>query len=342
MMGRRSGASEHRKAIRDFTRPYCRKDDRIAAASYFGTYAVFFACLAGAALSWPNLWGFVPLAMLAGVAGVRLYVLQHDCGHHALFSTKRANELAGLGLSLVTLTPFRAMQHNHNVHHYDVGNLDRRETTEIHTMTLREWEAASAWRRLGYRIYRNPAFLMLAGGVFVFFLHYRWPKNTVKAGLWRAVVAHNLMLMAFLGALWTVFGWAGIWAYLAAALMAAPIGVFLVYLQHNFEDTHWGRKPELDFAEATLDGSSCLDLGWWFDLATGCIAYHDIHHFNPAIPSYRLRRCHRELRKVVPMRTIRWPEAIRSFGLKLWDEEAGRLVPFPKAAAPAAAAVPAE
>ena len=333
-------ASEHQKLIRDFTRPYCRKDDRIAAASYFGTYLVFFALLAGAAVSWPSLWAFVPLALLAGVAGVRLYVLQHDCGHHALFSTKRANDIAGVGLSLVTLTPYRAMQYNHNVHHYYVGNLDRRETTEIHTMTLREWEAASGWERLGYRIYRNPAFLMLVGGVFVFFLHYRWPKNTVKAGLWRGVVAHNLMLLAFLVALWAAFGWAGIWAYLAAALTAAPIGVFLVYLQHNFEDTHWGRKPELDFAEATLDGSSCLDLGWWFDLATGCIAYHDIHHFNPAIPSYRLRRCHRELRKVVPMRTIRWPEAIRSFTLKLWDEDAGRLVPFPRRAA--GVAVPAE
>ena len=111
------GASEHQKVIRDFTRPYCRKDDRIAAASYFGTYLVFFALLAGAALSWPSLWAFVPLAMLAGVAGVRLYVLQHDCGHHALFSTKRANDIAGLGLSLVTLTPYRALQHNHNVLH---------------------------------------------------------------------------------------------------------------------------------------------------------------------------------------------------------------------------------
>lgn len=335
-------ASEHHRQIREFTRPYTRKDDRIAAASYLGTYAVFFACLVGAALSWPSLWAFLPLSMLAGVAGVRLYVLQHDCGHHALFSTRRANDIAGVGLSLVTLTPYRAMQYNHNVHHYYVGNLERRDTTEIHTMTRAEWEAASPVQRLGYRIYRNPAFLMLVGGVVVFFLQYRWPKNTVKEGLWRGVVAHNLMLAGFLVALWAGFGWPGVWAYLVAALTAAPIGVFLVYLQHNFEETHWGRKPELDFAEATLDGSSCLDLGWWFDLGTGCIAYHDIHHFNPAIPSYRLRRCHRALREVVPMRTIRWPEALRSFTLKLWDEEEGRLVPFPKSAERAARAVAAE
>jgi len=334
--------SNNQKIIRAFIRPYCEKDDRIAAASYFGSYAVFFALLFGAALSWPDLWAFVPLAMFAGLAGVRLYVLQHDCGHHSLFRTKRANDLAGHGLSLVTLTPYRAMQYNHNVHHYYVGNLDHRETGEIHTMTVAEWQAAPWWLRAGYRIYRNPAFLMLAGGIFVFFLHYRWPKSTIKAGLWKGVLAHNALLGAFVLALYGGFGWAGVWAYLVAALTAAPVGVFLVYLQHNFEDTHWGHKPELDFAEATLEGSSCLDLGWWFDLATGCIAYHDIHHFNPAIPSYRLRRCHRALREVVPMRTIGWPEAIRSFTLKLWDEEAGRLVPFPKAPARAAQAVAAE
>ena len=335
-------AAEHHKRIREFTRAYMTKDDRIAAASYFGTYAVFFGLIAGAALAWPMLWAFLPMAMLAGVAGVRLYVLQHDCGLHSLFSTKRANDIAGVGLSLVTLTPYRAMQVNHNIHHYFVGNLERRDTTEIFTMTKAEWDAAPALRRLGYRIYRNPAFLMLVGGFFVFFLHYRWPKNTVKEGLWPGVIAHNLMLAGLLAALWAVFGWAGVWAYLAAAATAAPIGVFLVYLQHNFEETHWGRKPDLDFAEATLDGSSCLDLGWWFDLGTGNIAYHDIHHFNPAIPSYRLRRCHRALREVVPMRTIRWPEAIRSFTLKLWDEEAGRLVPFPKAPRHAAQAIAAE
>ncbi len=334
--------SEHQSAIRSFTRDYCAKDDRIAAASYFGTYAVFFAALFGAAGAWPSLWVFVPLAMLAGVAGVRLYVLQHDCGHNALFSTKRANDLAGYGLSLVTLTPYRAMQHNHNVHHYHVANLDHRDSGEIHTMTLAEWAAAPWWRRAGYRVYRNPLFLMTFGGVFVFFVNYRWPRNTLKEGLWKGVIAHNLMLAGLLFALHALFGWPGVWAYLAAALTAAPIGVFLVYLQHNFEDTHWDRKPDLQFAEATLDGSSCLDLGWWFDLATGNIAYHDIHHFNPAIPSYRLRRCHRALREVVPMRTIRWPEALRSFTLKLWDEDAGRLVPFPKAPARAPRAVAAE
>ena len=337
-----SAPSGYQNQIRAFTRAYTGKDDRIAAASYFGTYAVFFAALIGSALAWPSPWIAVPLGMLAGIAGVRLYVLQHDCGHNSLFSTRGRNDVAGYGLSLVTLTPYRAMQYNHNVHHYHVANLDHRESGEIHTMTLAEWEAAPWWTRLAYRVYRSPLFLIPVGGYFVFFLNYRWPKNTRAAGLWRGVLAHNAMVAGFVAALWLALGMPGVYAYAIAALTAPPIGVFLVYLQHNFEDTHWDRKPGLEFAEATLDGASCLDLGWWFDLATGNIAYHDIHHFNPAIPSYRLRTCHRALRRQVPMRTVRWPEAIRSFTLKLWDEEAGRLVPFPKAPARSAQAVAAE
>ena len=132
----------------------------------------------------------------------------------------------------------------------------------------------------------------------------------------------------------------GIGVYLGVTVLAGMIGVFLVYLQHNFEDTYWDRKPALDFRRATLQGSSCLNLGWWWDLGTGNIAYHDIHHFMPAIPSYRLRKCHFALPPELEMPRIEWPEALRSFRLKLWHEDEGRLVPFPQT--PRGAAVPAE
>ena len=114
-------------------------------------------------------------------------------------------------------------------------------------------------------------------------------------------------------------------------MLGGMIGVFLVYLQHNFEDTYWDRKPDLDFRRATLIGSSSLDLGWWWDLGTGNIAYHDLHHYNPAIPSYNLRRCQRDLPEHLQCHApIGWRKALRSFTLKLWDEDAGRLVPYPR------------
>lgn len=329
--------------IKTFTQDWCDKDDRIASLSYFGTFAVYFLTLwlaieAAFAAAW---WAVVPLVVINAFAGVRLYVLQHDCGHHSLFSTKLRNELAGYGLSTFTLTPFRAMQVNHNDHHAHISDLDARETTEIYTMTVKEWEEAGFWQRLGYRLYRNPLFMLPVGGAFTYLIRYRWPKNAAKIGGWEVMV-QNVAVAVWVGLIWALAGWTGIWIWLATAVVAGIIGVFLVYLQHNFEDAYWDRRPELRFDRAALQGASCLDLGWWWDLGTGNIAYHDIHHFNARIPSYRLRQCHFALREHYDIHTVRWPQAFKAFTLKLWDEETERLVPFPKAKKPAPEAMPAE
>lgn len=315
--------------IRDVTRAYCDRSDLLASISYFGTFAVYFLTLTAAIALFEWTLPMIALAVLNALAGVRLYVLQHDCGHHSLFSTRRANDLAGYVLSTFTLTPYRAMQFNHNEHHRYLGDLAARRSGEIHTMTLKEWRAAGVWQRMAYRLYRNPAFLIPLGGVFVYALRYRWPKNTLKVGV-GGVLAHDAALVLWIAALWLMAGPAGVIVYAITVFVAACTGVFLVYLQHNFEDTYWDRRPDLRHDRAALQGSSALDLGWWFDLATGNIAYHDIHHFNANIPSYRLRRCHRAIRDEFGLPVIRWPEALRSFTLKLWDEEAGRLVPFPR------------
>jgi len=329
--------AEAEREIRRFTRAWTRRDDRIAAVSYLGTFAVYFLTLWLAVLAWPLWHAVVPLIVVNAFAGVRLYVLQHDCGHASLFTTKGRNDLAGHGLSVFTLTPYRVMQFNHNEHHSHLGNLDARDTTEIFTMTVREWRAADFWKRLWYRIYRTPWILVPVGGVLTYVLAYRWPKNAGRIGP-MAVVAHNLGIAAWVASIWRLAGAPGLAIYAGTVVVAGCIGVFLVYLQHNFEDTWWDRKPDLNPARAALQGSSALDLGWWWDLGTGNIAYHDIHHFNANIPSYRLRKCHKALRARHEVQTIGWPEALRSFTLKLWDEDEGRLVPFPRR--PRAAAAP--
>jgi len=323
--------AEAEREIRRFTRNWTTRDDRIAWVSYAGTFVVYFFTLWLTVQVWPISGLVVPLIVINAFAGVRLYVLQHDCGHGSLFTTKARNDWTGHLLSVFTLTPYRVMQHNHNSHHSHLGNLDERDTTEIFTMTVREWEASGFWKRLWYRIYRTPLILIPIGGLFTYVLAYRWPKNAAKVGP-MAVLAHNLALAAWVVLIWLWAGVPGLIIYAGTVAAAGCIGVFLVYLQHNFEDTWWDRKPDLNPARAALQGSSALDLGWWFDLATGNIAYHDIHHFNANIPSYRLRECHRALRAEYEVQTIGWPEALRSFTLKLWDEDQGRLVRFPKAA----------
>ncbi|MEX5727530.1 omega-6 fatty acid desaturase (delta-12 desaturase) [Rhodovulum iodosum] len=315
--------------IRAALRRYTERDDRKAALSLLTSFAVYFATL-WLAVQCLGVWPLVgTLVIVNALAGVRLYVLQHDCGHGSLFAGRRWNDLAGHALSTFTLTPYAAMRYNHNLHHAHIGDLAAREAGEIHTMTLREWQAAGPLRRLGYRIYRHPLFLLPVGGLFVYVLRYRWPRNAMKAGA-GGVLAHDAALAGWVGAIYLLAGWAGLAVYGATVSVAAVTGVFLVYLQHNFEDTWWDRKPEHDAARAALQGSSALDLGWWFDLATGNIAYHDIHHFNARIPGYNLRRAHRALRADYDLPVIGWPEALRSFTLKLWDEDRERLVPFPK------------
>lgn len=314
--------------IKDFTSRYMKRSNAIALASFFGTFFVYLGTL-GLALESTWHWvALIPLLVINAFAAVRLYVIQHDLGHLSHFKTRWQNELAGYVASTFTLTPFKAMQYNHNQHHAHIGNLDHRESTEIHTMTLNEWKSAGFWERLYYRLYRNPLIMLPIGGVWVFALRYRWPKNASRVGV-RGILIHDAAVLTWWSLIFVAYGWRGLGIYSLTVLISGCIGVFLVYLQHNFEDTYWDRKPELDYTRATLQGSSALDLGWWWDLGTGNIAYHDIHHFNPRIPLYNLRKCHRNLREVMEIRTIEWPEALRAFRLKLWDEENEQLVPFP-------------
>jgi omega-6 fatty acid desaturase (delta-12 desaturase) len=258
--------------LRTYTRQYATADNRLALLSYFGTLGVYFAAL-GIGLTQSDKWYLMgPAGVVFAFAAVRLYVLQHDTGHHSLFETRLQNEWAGHVLSPFTFAPFEVMKQNHNLHHANVGNLEHRETGEIFTMTVTEWDRAGWAERLFYRLYRNPFVLVPLGAAFTYFIRYRWPKNTMQFGMWQ-VLAHNLVILTLLYA---------------------------------------------------------LDFGWVFDFAVANITLHDIHHFNARIPSYRLRQCHHNMPEEWGLRRIKFQEAIRALGLKLWDEESKRLVPFPK------------
>lgn len=313
--------------IRERLKEFTVQDDRLGGISLFGTFVVYFLSLA-LAISYSGNWVILlPMMMLNGLSAVRLYVLQHDTGHASLFKSRRLNDLAGEALSVFTFAPYGAMRHNHNLHHAHLSNLDHRDTGEVHTMTLREWQEAGGWARLQYRLYRNPFILIPLGSLFTYFIRYRWPKNANQ--VWRSVVLHNLVVLAYMATIYAIAGWTGITIWFLSSLFGGMVGVFMVYLQHNFEDTYWDRRPDLDPRLAALQGASALDLGWWMDLASANIAYHDIHHFNARIPHYNLRKCHQMIRDEYDLPTIKWPEALRSFSLKLWDEDQGRLVPFP-------------
>ena len=327
--------------IREQLQKYTVKDDRIGAVSYFATFVVYFGSLYLAITNVAHWGGVIPCMIVNAFAAVRLYVLQHDCGHASLFKSRKANDLAGEVLSVLTFAPYAVMRFNHNEHHSHLGNLEHRETGEIHTMTLREWNDAGVWARLQYRLYRNPFILIPVGSLFTYFIRYRWPKKAVDVGA-GGVLLHNLAIFGYMAVIWALAGWTGVLIWFLSSFIGGMIGVFMVYLQHNFEDTYWDRKPDLNPRVAALQGSSALDLGWWMDLGSANIAYHDIHHFNARIPHYNLRKCHQAIREEYDLRVIKWPEALRSFSLKLWDEDQMRLVPFPKAGRTDTAITPAQ
>jgi len=314
--------------LRTYTRQFTEKDNRLAMLSMGTTFLVYFTSLY-LAITYVNLWYvLLPAGLVHGLAAVRLYVLQHDAGHHSFCETRMQNEIVGNILSPFTFAPFEVMKQNHNQHHANIGNLERRETGEINTMTLAEWNEAGFLQRLTYRLYRNPFILVPLGSLFTYFIRYRWPRNTVRFGV-LGVLLHNLSIIIFIAGLFALFGLIGVVVWFAFSLLGGMMGVFLVYLQHNFEDTYWNRRPDLDPKEAALQGSSALDFGWWFDTVVACITLHDIHHFNARIPSYRLRKCHYGLPEEFTPRRIKFPEALAALKLKLWDEDKGRLVPFP-------------
>ena len=314
--------------LRSYTRSYARQDNRLALLSFLGTFATYFCALTLAIGQADRLYILIPCGVVFAFASVRLYVLQHDTGHHSLFETRLQNELAGHVLSPFTFAPFEVMKQNHNLHHANIGNLDHRETGEIHTMTLQEWQQAGLWHRLYYRLYRNPFLFVPLGAAFTYFVRYRWPKNSSRFGA-PGVILHNIAILCLLWLLYHYAGWQGVWIWLGFSFLGGMIGVFLVYLQHNFEDTYWDRRPDLNPAEAALQGSSCLDFGWVFDFAVANITLHDLHHFNARIPSYRLRQCHYNLPAEFALRRIKFAEALGALSLKLWDEDKKRLVPFP-------------
>jgi len=329
--------------LRQALRAYTRKDNRLAYLSLLGNLAVYVLAVFVSILAVEQgRWLLAAVGVVAlAFAGVRLYVLQHDLGHLSLFETKAQNEVWGYAVSPFTMAAYPQMRYNHNLHHAYVGDLDARETTEIHTMTLREWNEAGFWKRLYYRLYRNPLVLIPVGSFYTYFIAYRWPKNAAAVGA-GAMLAHNAAILAYFGLLYWFAGWSGVLTVAVAIWLGGMLGVFLVYLQHNFEGTWWDRRPDLDFERASIQGGSCLDFGWLFDEAVANITKHDIHHLVAAIPSYRLRAAHRELEKTHALRRIGFREALHAFTLKLWDEEAENLVPFPKVRQPRPVEAPAE
>jgi len=278
---------------------------------------------------WLTLLCAVPAAFFL----VRLFIIQHDCGHGAFFRSSRAADIVGSILGVLTLTPYHYWKKTHALHHATSGNLEHRGFGDIDTLTLDEYLARSRWQRFQYRVYRHPAVLFGVGAVLHFFVRHRLP--TIVPRDWTrerwSIFWTDVGLAGFVVLMGTLIGYrAFLLVQLPVALFSTVIGVWLFYVQHQFEPTYWEHDDRWRYDLAGLQGSSYYRLPRVLQWATGNIGLHHIHHLNARIPNYRLQQvmnAHPELRQVT---TLTLWQSFRCVSLALWDERAHRMVPFPK------------
>lgn len=276
-------------------------------------------------------WLTLLLAVPAAGLYIRLFILQHDCGHGSFFTSRRANDTVGSLLGVLTLTPYSYWKKTHAIHHASAGNLDRRGLGDIMTLTVAEYVARSGWGRLLYRLYRHPLVFLGIGPVYQFFLKHRLPFDAPLSWKreWRSVLWTNAGLVAVVLLMAQLVGWkALLMVQLPINLIAGPIGIWLFYVQHQFEDTYWKHETEWNFFDAGIRGSSFYDLGPVLGWFTGDIGVHHLHHIASRIPNYRLREAFRANPGLQGMTRITFLQSLRCMRLKLWDEEKGHLVGF--------------
>lgn len=271
-------------------------------------------------------WLTLLLAVPAAGFMVRLFIIFHDCCHGSFFRSLRANELMGLVMGVLTFTPFYEWKHSHAIHHATAGDLDRRGIGDVYTMTVEEYLAAPWYKKFGYRIMRNPAILFTIGSFIVFVVTHRfWASGSGKRER-NSVIWTNLALAGLIGWLVTLIGWqAFLLVEVPILLIACSAGVWLFYVQHNFEPTYWERHSNWDFFNAGMDGSSFYKLPRVLQWFTGNIGFHHIHHLSPKIPNYKLEACHNE-NPEFQIEPLTFRESLKSLFFRLWDEKNKMLV----------------
>jgi omega-6 fatty acid desaturase (delta-12 desaturase) len=330
-----SEIADIRQDARRFETPILSKSLCQALTSFGGFFAV---CVAMYVLKDVSFWISLSLAPLAAGFLVRIFIIQHDCGHWSFFRGRRANDVLGFACSLLTLAPYASWRRQHAGHHGVWNNLDRRQSgADIYSscLTVAEYCALSPWQRWWYRMTRHPLVANILLPPLVFLGLYRVPFDTPRA--WRherrAVYVTNMALIALFGGLGLLLGFGEVAAVqLTIMVLASIIGVWLFSVQHRGETTRWARRDDWDAVSASLRSSTYLRLPAVLQWFTGNIGYHHVHHLNPRIPNYRLQECHASIPKLRDVPTLSLRDGLRAVNHVLWDEDRGQMVTFREAA----------
>lgn len=321
-----AGHSNWAKLVAKYQNPDLGKSLWQAANSLIPYFAIWYLMYRSLEVSY---WITLGLAFLASGFLIRIFIISHDCGHGSFFKSKKANNTLGALTSLLTFIPYYRWRHEHAIHHATAGDLDGRGVGDIWTMTIEEYLAAPRWVRISYRLYRNPLVMFGVGAMFVFLIKYRFSRPASGNRERRSNRRTNMALISIVCLL--IFA-VGIKAFLLVQLpitvVSSAAGVWLFYVQHQFEGVYWDRSEQWDYVTEALEGSSFYKLPKVLQWFTGNIGFHHIHHLSPRIPNYNLERCHVENPIFHDVKLITPISSLKSLTFRLWDEERHKLVGF--------------
>lgn len=269
------------------------------------------------------------LAVIAAGFLVRIFIIFHDCGHGSFFRNKKANKIVGTLLGSLSFTPYDRWHLDHAIHHKTVGNLDKRGSGDVWTLTVEEYEKLSRNKKIFYRLYRNPIILFAVAPFFLFVIWFRFPSRGMGKSERNSVYISNLIILLFCSTGILLMGWKAFLMIQVPVIYVATVsGVWLFYVQHQFEDVIWTRQEDWDYLKMALEGSSFLKFPRLLQWFSGNIGYHHIHHLSPKIPNYNLERCHKENQMFSEITPLTFIPSIRTMALRLWNEQTGRLISF--------------
>jgi omega-6 fatty acid desaturase (delta-12 desaturase) len=292
-----------------------------------GTYILLWYLLyLSRSVSW---WLTIPLAMLAGGFVIRTFIIFHDCGHGSFFKSNRANDIWGFITGVITFTPYFHWRWEHSIHHSSSGHLDRRGVGDIWTMTVTEYLESSRSKKFAYRLMRNPLLLFLIAPMLLLLVLQRFASKKASPRERYSVWFMNLAVAAMCGSLIWLFGFLP-WLIIQLTITAVAgcCGVWLFYVQHQFEDVYWEKGKDWDYTAAAIEGSSYYKLPRILQWFSGNIGFHHIHHLSPRIPNYNLERCHYSDPMFTEVPPLTFFTSLKALTFRLWDEKSRKLISF--------------
>jgi omega-6 fatty acid desaturase (delta-12 desaturase) len=274
-------------------------------------------------------WLTLLLSVFAAGFLVRIFIIFHDCGHGSFFKSQLISRIVGIITGILAFTPYHKWTREHKEHHATVGNLDKRGVGDVKTLTVEEFLKLSKWKRFMYRLYRHPIFLFGAAPYLVFVLQNRFPRKYMNFKDHLYLQLTNLAIIALVSLVIWAIGWkAFLLIQLPVLYIASVHGLWLFYVQHQYENVVWARAGDWNYKDIALEGSSYFKLPKLLQWFTGNIGFHHIHHLSPRIPNYKLPLCFKENTIFQEVKPVTFFSSLRSLKLRLWDEKSQKLVGF--------------